>query len=437
MMVNLKKINFINFNFFKSTSAQNVYISLFFKILTSLMFLIMVPFSIRTMGAAQYGITAFFLTMHGSVSLLDSGFTYALGLLYTRRLVHDSESAKNVFFSAVPIYLFLALFAVFVFTLYKEKLSQLAFNTDAFSMEMFIFGFVLALTTIDSMVGTVLQAHEKINLIATGRFLLDLVKVAGVAFMALSGAAPGAIIWFILISIIVKLIFDSFYLFKIIPSINIKIILNKIDYAEIKQLLKFALPSVGIAICSLANSMLDKFLVSGKISSSAFTSYSFAVDLTSKSYFLMYAITNVVYPKLIKSHSLGQSPSKLIKIQSLSLVVICLIYYIPLSFFSSQITTLLIGKELVEPTATLIKLCSLSAVMYLCFTLVETYLYTTGSTLKCLLVYIIGIFSFIFLLDYFLKYYQIYGAAIAVSLMFLIMIVSSLLLILFNKKKVV
>lgn len=201
----------------------------------------MVPFSIRTMGAAQYGIAAFFLTMHASVSLLDSGFTYALGLLYTRRLVHDPETAKNVFFSAIPVYLCLAFFALLAFTLFRVKLSILAFNTEIYSSEMFVFGFVLALTTIDSMVGTVLQAHEKINLIATGRFLLDLVKVSGVAFMAISGANPSSIIWFILLSIATKLVFDSFYFFKIIPELKVRINLE-----EIRQMLRFALPSVAI-----------------------------------------------------------------------------------------------------------------------------------------------------------------------------------------------
>lgn len=424
-MVNFKKLVF-----FKSSSAQNVYISLFFKILTSLMFLVMVPFSIRTMGAETYGVAAFFLTMHASVSLLDSGFTYALGLQYTRRLVYDIESAKNVFFSAIPIYLTLAFAALIGFFLFREKLSQLAFNTDVYSVEMLVFGIILALTTLDSMLGTVLQAHEKINLIAAGRFLLDLVKVAGVAIMALMRFGPSSIVWFILLSTIVKLVFDLFYFLKIIPQIKIRL-----DYQEIRQILKFALPSVAVAICSLLISVMDKFLVSGKISSSAFTSYSFAYDLTTKSYFLMYAITSVIYPKLIKSHSMGIRSSKLIKIQLLSLAAITLAYYLPLAVFSGPITTLLLGSEFVEPTSTLIKLCSLSAVMYLSFTIVETYLNTTGLVFKNLLVYIIGIISFIFLLDYFVSHYQLYGVAVAVTIMFVIMIAAGLVLIFFNKKK--
>lgn len=424
-MVKINKLNF-----FKSVSAQNVYISLFFKILTSLMFLMMVPFSIRTMGAETYGIAAFFLTMHGSVSLIDSGFTYALGLQYTRRLVQDEKSAQEVFFSAIPIYLTLAVLALIGFTLFKEKLSVLAFNSEAYSGEMLVFGFILALTTLDSMLGTVLQAHEKINLIATGRFLLDLVKVAGVTVMAVARLSPNSIVWFILLSSVVKILFDLFYFLKIIPQIKINF-----NFTEVRLMLRFALPSVAIAICSLVISMMDKFLVSGKISSSAFTSYSFAYDLTTKAYFLMYAITSVIYPKLIKTHSLGLNPAKLIKIQLLSVVSIAVIYYIPLALFSVPITALLLGQQLIEPTSTLIKICSLSAVMYLCFTIVETYLNTTGSVLKTLLVYLIGILSFKFLLDFFVERYQLFGVAVAVSIMFFIMISSGLLLIFFGKKR--
>lgn len=424
-------VNVRSLNFFKSVSAQNVYISLFFKILTSLMFLVMVPFSIRTMGAETYGIAAFFLTMHGSVSLLDSGFTYALGLQYTRRLVHDQESAKDVFFSAIPIYLTLAFLALIGFILFKEKLSLLAFNTEAYSGEMLVFGFILALTTLDSMLGTVLQAHEKINLIATGRFLLDLVKVAGVTIMAVGKLSPSSIVWFILFSSVVKILFDLFYFLKIIPQIRIHL-----NIPEIRLLLRFALPSVAIAVCSLLISMLDKFLVSGKISSSAFTSYSFAYDLTTKAYFLMYAITSVVYPKLIKSHSLGLNPAKLIKIQFLSLIVIILSYYLPLAIFSSQITSLLLGESLLEPTSKLIKLCCISSVMYLCYSIVETYLNTTGAVLKNLLVYLIGIFSFVLFLDFFVQEYQLYGVPLAVIAMFFVMIAAALSLIAFQQKAV-
>lgn len=418
-----------NLNFFKSISAQNVYISLLFKILTSLMFLVMVPFSIRTMGTEAYGVAAFFLTMHGSVSLLDSGFTYALGLQYTRRLVQNPDSAKQVFFSAIPVYLGLAFLALLGFIIFREKLSVLAFGTADYSGEMLVFGFVVGLTALDSMLGTVLQAHEKINLIATGRFLLDLVKVAGVGLMAVLNLGPTSIVWFILLSSIVKIVYDFFYFRKFIPEVRIHL-----DFSEVKQMLKFALPSVAIAVCSLVMSMLDKFLVSGTISSSAFTSYSFAFDLTSKAYFLMYAITSVVYPKLIKSHSTGQNPANFIKIQLLSLLIIAVIYYLPLAVFSGPITALLLGNELIEPTATLIKLCSVSALLYLSFTIVETYLNTTGAVLKTLTVYIVGISSLIILMKHFVPKFQLYGVAISVALMFTVMIVVGLMLILFRRR---
>lgn len=435
MSLVFKKIeltSILNVNSLKSIAARNAALSVFLKVVTSLLFLIMVPLSIRTIGPDQYGVAAFFLTMQGSVSLLDSGFSYALGLLYTRRLVHDETQAKDILYAAVPVYLTLALFAFVVFCIFASDLSLLAFNTEVYKKEMMIFGLVLALTVLDSMLGTVLHAHEKIQLLVTGRFLLDLVKVAGLGYLILSRASASNIIWFILLSTVVKLIFDLICFRKIISVIRIRF-----DRRQISQILRYAIPSVGIAVCSLMNSMWDKFLVSGEISSSVFTSYSFAVDLTTKSYFLMYAITTVVYPKLIKTHSRGQNPFELIKVQIISLLAIGLCYYLPLSVFSADIIRLLIGEQFVATTGVLVRLCSLSAVMYLAFTIVETYLYTTGSILWCLGVYVFGILVFLSCLHYlmFVRDLQVYGAPLAVAFMFLVMIVSGVAVILYKKKQ--
>lgn len=433
-MVKAESKLLIWFNYFKtqskSVAARNIYISLVFKILTSILFLILVPYAIRSLGAEKYGIAAFFLTMHGYVSLLDSGFTYALGLQYTQKLVHSESEARDVFYSAVPVYLLLSLLAFLGFAIFRKDISQLAFASQNYSFEMFLFGFVLALSALDSMLSTVLQAHEKINLIATGRFLLDLVKVAGVALMGYMQFEPQTIIYFILLSVITKIIFDLFYFSKLLPEFKVKM-----DWGKTRDMLKLALPSVGIALCSLFMSMMDKFLVSGKISATAFTSYSFAYDLTTKAYFLVYAVTSVIYPKLIKNHSQGHSRSHLLKIQFLAVLLMALAYYLPLSLFAVPISSFLIGQELSVTTGILIQLCSLSAVLYLSFTVLESYLVSTGSVFKTLAVYVLGIFSFKLLLDYFIEKYQLIGVSLAVSSMFIIMILFGLILVLFTRKK--
>lgn len=433
-MVKAQSKLLIWFQYFKtqsgSVAARNIYISLIFKILTSFLFLILVPYAIRSLGAEKYGIAAFFLTMHGYVSLLDSGFTYALGLQYTQKLVHSEKDARDVFYSAVPVYLLLSLFAFLGFAVFRKEISILAFNTDTYSFEMFLFGFVLALSTLDSMLSTVLQAHEKINLIATGRFLLDLVKVVGVALMGYMQFAPQSIVYFILLSVVTKIIFDLFYFFKLLPEFKVKL-----DWLKTRAMLKLALPSVGIALCSLFMSMMDKFLVSGKISATAFTSYSFAYDLTTKAYFLVYAVTSVIYPKLIKNHSQGHSRSHLLKIQLLAVLLMTLGYYLPLSVLAVPISSFLIGEELSATTGILIQLCSVSAVLYLSFTVLESYLVSTGSVFKTLAIYILGIISFKLFLDYFIEKYQLIGVSLAVSSMFIIMILSGFAMLVVARKK--
>lgn len=414
----------------KSTAARNVYLSLAFKILTSVMFLILVPFAIRSLGPEKYGIAAFFLTMHGYVSLLDSGFTYALGLQYTQMLTQNEKDARDIFYSAVPIYLILSLLALLMITIFRREISVLAFNTESYSFDMFIFGIVLSLSTLDSMFSAVLQAHEKINLIASGRFLLDLVKVAGVALMGIFQLNPEYIIYFILLSVIIKLVYDLVCAKRLLRQIVIKV-----DLVIIRNMLKLALPTMGISLCSLYMSMMDKFLVSGRISSTAFTSYSFAYDLTTKAYFLVYAVTSVIYPKLIKTHSQGQSRSHLLKIQFLSVILMAISYYLPLSLFSQYIAETLIGKELSETTATLIRLCSISAILYLIFTVLESYLNSTGSVLKTLSVYLTGILSYKLLLNFYIDRYQLFGVSLAVSSMMLVMIFAGLFLVLIDRFK--
>jgi PST family polysaccharide transporter len=415
--------------YIKTVAAQNVAVSLTFKVLTSLLFLILVPYSIRTMGAESYGIAAFFLTMHGYVSLLDSGFSYALGLKYTRAIVNDPHEAQSILSAAIPLYLFISVLALIGFFLFRFQLSRMAFASEAYAFHMGLFGVVLAVTAIDSMLVTVMQGHEKISQIVVGRFILDLVKVAGVTGMAFFKLQPDMIVWFIVASSVLKFAFDL----RIFSALT-KIV-NSFDYKRTLEIFYLALPSIGIALCSLYMSMLDKFFVSGKISSSAFTSYSFAFDLTTKAYFLMYAITTVIYPKLIKTHSQGNSMFGLVRIQLFSLLGIVGVYYLPLFVFSDGVTRLLLGENLVEPTSTLIRFCCAIAILYLIFSIFENFLNARGAVLKTFIVYLCGLTAVSVSMGWLVEKFEIYGVPVAVLLMFSVMIAAALVASVFDVRR--
>jgi O-antigen/teichoic acid export membrane protein len=399
---------------FFNADFHNLSSAVVLKALTSLIYIILIPFAIGKMGTNNYGITVFFLTMHGYVTLFDTGITYAVNYLYTRELALDRTSADNVYYNSILIYLCLALFVFFATFALSEKLSVWAFNTTEYSTSFIIFGAILFFSVFDSLMTSVIQGHEKLMLVAISRFCLDVVKIIGVVVTAFGGVKPQDVVLFILAAVLVKLAVNAYSFSRLKISSRFQF-----DKKIILGILRLSLPSMGISACMLVALMTDKFLVSGKINPSAFAVYSVVIDLTSKVYFVYYSLTSVVYPKLIKNKTTGMSVRNLNYAQFAGILALIVIYYLPLNIFSDKIIGFFVHVD--ESVAPLLLLASLNAVLYLVTTVFETSLNSSAKMKMSLFAHISGVVALLSALHFLFSSYGAMGALISVTIMYLVM----------------
>lgn len=381
-------------DFFNLSSA------IFLKIIASVCYIILIPFAIEKIGPSKYGVVAFFLTIHGYVTLFDTGITYAVNYLYTKQLALDVKEAEKIHQCSLIIYASLAILVLALTSLFSDKLSMLAFGSLEYRSSFAIFGWILFLSIFDSAMTSVLQAHERLSLISLSRFLLDVVKIAGVVAVSLGWVRPAAIVEFIVVAVASKVGLNFFSFAKL----NIKFTL-KFDRQIILEILKMSLPAVGISACMLIALLTDKFLISGKISPAVFAAYSVVIDLTSKIYFVYYSLTTVVYPKLIKNKAAGKSVKKLRYIQYGGVVFMCLLYYLPLNIFSKEILSIFIKTD--GSIDVLLYLASVNSLLYLTATVGETALNSSAMMKRTFIAHACGVVVYLALLH---ALFNIFGA---------------------------
>lgn len=409
---------------------QSVVATAFFKAMSSLLFLVAIPFSITHLGESVYGVVAFFLTMHGYVSLLDTGFSYVVGLRYTRALVISESDGNKIISESMPIYIILAVIGLVVFAFLSKEISHAFFGTSAYSLSVALFGLVLALTVVDSIAVVILVAHEMLVRVSFHRFLLDLFKVVGLFVVAGFGLGVDSILIFLILAGVVKLVFDYLCVIKL----GVRFC-PKINFDEIRLNFLMAWPAITMAGLSLLMSMIDKFLVSGKLSSEAYASYSFAMDLTTRSYFLMYALAGTLYPVFIKKHASGESMKSLLKVWVMALTAIGVFYYLPLGWFAYPIVSFLVDAEFAEKSYALIRVCGLSAIFYLAFNIFENFLNSAGKIKWVMVSYLSGLGVFFLVHAKLMSDYGSYGVAWAVAIMFLTMLITVALTVGYLEKR--
>ncbi len=389
----------------KSDRRDNIIFSVFYKITTTLMYLIAIPLFIRARGEKEYSIIAIFLLIHGFVALIDAGFSYALGLRYMRAIATKNSIAKYIIDRGFSFYLSIAGIIFLLSIIYSKSMSNYFFLSPDHAVEMILYGLSISFLVMSSYFVVVLQAQEKISRINLHRFILDAVKSAGLLFVLFLSLNSHNYIYFVFTGSVLKLYLD-YKSFSKITDFN-----PTFDYQELKNNFQLGWMSMIISVLSLLLFAGDKLLVIQKLSKDNFGSYSFAFDLNVRAYFLIYAVYSTIYPVLIKKHATQENVGRILLFGLVSIFSISIFYYLPLSFFSSEIVTFFVDKNLSADTYVLIRIFSLAAIAYMVFGLTETYLNSLGYPHMVLFSYAIGTITFFSSAFYLVENYQAMGGA--------------------------
>lgn len=384
----------------------NLLSSIVFKILTSLVYLIAIPVFIRTRGESSYAIIAIFLTIHGFIALLDAGFSYALGYRYTRALAKSDPERHFIFDSGFSFYALLCAVIGVTGYFFLERISLFIFGSGIFHFEVYIFLISIMFLVLSSYFVIGLQAHEKLFHMNLDRFVLDLTKGLGLLIIIQIKTANTTFVYFLLVGSLLKLVMD-FYFFTRIHSFR-----PRLSMEQLKANLKIGWVSIITSILSFVLVMGDKVFVIEKISKDIFGSYSFAVDLNARAYFLIYAVFSTVYPIMIKAEATGRSMKKVLLLSFFGILGVTCIYYLPLFIFAKEIVKFFVDKNLNPIVITLIRIFGIAAVGYMVFGLTEIYLNSVGRAKYVLLCYIGAVVIFFFMISKMIESQGVVGAAI-------------------------
>lgn len=413
----------------KSLHFQNVAVPLVTKVLTSVLYIVVIPYAINRIGAQAYGIVAYFLMLHGYVSLFDSGFSYAFGLRYARSLAASDGRSVRIAEGSSSIYLVLSAVAFLTFFIFSHQLSQLFFSNDEHAYSVALFGITLALSVIDSFFVVMIQAHNQVRLINMNRFFLDAIKIASIFVLVWLGLPPDDILYGFILATLTKLVLDILVVKRMTGR---HFVVLKWFPNEWGENLSMAGGSLAVAGLSLLMSLADKTMVNRGLSSEQFAAYSFSFDLTQKSYFLMYAVVGATYPTLMKRYAMNRPAVDLIKINLIALSGITLFYYFPLAVFGGPVLAHFVKPDFAESTAAILPYSAFAAVLYLLFNVFETHLNAQGKIKKVMMIYTVGLITLTCGLYFLMPTLGMRGAALSVLAMFASMNVSVFLVMKFG-----
>lgn len=362
------------------------------KVIAFALYFIAIPPLVATKGAETYGIIAFIIAILGYSSLIDNGLTYTVQLKYVRALTSNAVDPERVVRVAIPIYAFITLLIFFAVAPNGAGLSQLIWNTDAYAQLAPAVATLLALQVAGALPAAVLLGHNRVTLVNVARLAADLLRVTGLLVAAAATDPIGTTIFFCILGSAIKFAID---LYNCNRLVGLRRILPLWSASETATLLKTAWIMWLIAAMSLVTLLYDKWFVSSNISPSDYAAYGISSDLTTKIYFVFYAISTALYTPLMRRYATEVSSKRLYYAYTSILILIAGAYYIPLSIWAEYILHAYVGREMADAGSNVVRILAANAVTYLIFNLMEMNLYARGKSHLVLPSYVAGIIALI------------------------------------------
>ncbi|MCC2624734.1 MAG: hypothetical protein K0R14_607 [Burkholderiales bacterium] len=368
---------------------------IFTRLIAIIAYAISVPFFIRHNSDASYGIVAIGFSLLSCSALFDLAIGYVLTLSLGRGLARSGNKNQQLVSGMISVYIYLAIATTVLILLI------LAILDITLSERIFYGGLAVLLPflAVSGVSAAVFQAYNDLTYINISRFSFEICKASALAISVLTMANYKFIGLILLVGAAARAVSDVLVLRKrtgyILKLISLKLARNYV------RLILVGSYSFGVALVSLLILIGDKLLIKTLISSEAVAYYSFAFDINSKAYLLMGAINTAVYTLILRNHAQGRPSHIHIRIGMLGILILAIIYYIPLMFFSFNIISWLVASTFAMNTAKLTSLMSCASLIYLIGGVYGNALSAMGGTRYSFYAHTIAI-GFYFILLFFL-----------------------------------
>jgi hypothetical protein len=346
------------------------------KLVVFVLYFLAIPVLVGTKGAEVYGVIAFLIALLGYSSLLDNGLTYTVQLRYVRALSTRMDTPERVVRVAIPIYILLASIVFATLAPSGAGLSNTIWRTDAYAYVGPGLALLLALQVAGSLPAAVLLSHNRVALVNVARLAADVFRVGGLVSAAFANDPIAISLGFFVAGSAAKLAIDLFNCNRLVGLRNLR---PAWSLSEMGAVLGTAWVMWLIAAMSLITLLYDKWFVSANISPADYAAYSIASDLTTKIYFVFYALSGAMYTPLMRRYATSGSSGRIYSIYISILAILATTYYMPLGVWSFELLNIYVGPEIAASGENPIRILAVSAVLYLFFNLMEMNLYARGS----------------------------------------------------------
>jgi O-antigen/teichoic acid export membrane protein len=386
------------------------------KIAVYILYFLAIPLFIKIHGQGAYGLVAFFSIMIGYTVLLENGLSYAVTWRYTRALAQGMTHPEKIIRASVPLYALLSAVSILLLIMFAETISILVWNKSDYILPIRLLGLGVGVLILDALPVSVLQSQNKLAILNLNRFIGDGIRVSALFFAIFVENPLLTVVIFLLFSALVRLILDCVACFR--ESLSWEIFRPIFSINEIISNIRIAPTMFGIAALSLVISLYDKIFIAEMLSESDFAYYAFASDLCTKAYIIFFAFSSAAYNTLIRRHATAGSLRGMMYAYAAALFVMGFGYYLPLSLYGHIVVSDFLGHDFSNHTMPLVKVLSVSSMLYLAFTVFEANLNAQGNIFSVLIAYAAGLTLLFAVAPCMVASYSVMGMGFALVLMF-------------------
>ncbi|MBE7440651.1 MAG: oligosaccharide flippase family protein [Spirochaetales bacterium] len=367
------------------------------RIISLALFFFTTPFFISRAGSEAYGRLTLLLLLFNFVGYLDLGTGYALHMRYTRALIRarSALSRYRMLSRATSFYYIMFWMAIVPVLIFSEEFSLLLFSSPDYSLHLKLVGICLGFMLLDSFLGAILKAHNRIYQTNIALFLFDVFRNAALLVGGLSQGNLLQLMYVITGGTLVK------FLYSLSSVIGTEKTLSwlwpQLNRRDFWLNFRFGLPVFGTSVLGIAIHNIDKIVIGKFLHLEGLGYYAIAADVNTKAWFLVFAINSSLYTVFVRRHSQQLTIRPLMLVSFSGIFLVSLFYYLPLSLWAEPLLTFWIDPEVTEHAAPLVRLHAIASILYLCTAVLYGLLQSQGKGQRLFWIYAFSALWLLFL----------------------------------------
>jgi O-antigen/teichoic acid export membrane protein len=379
----------VNFIRGKHQHARNLFAQVFCRFVTLGLFAISLPFFVARQGAAPYGVLALLLSIYSLLILLDLGVSYSVGLRIGRSLARNNGRESVIFARAIPLAAVLGAGVFIMLFLVAGPLSFLLYGSEQYAAAVRIFGGTVGIYLITSTPAAVVQIYHRVDWFNYSKLIMDVAKAAALVLGGMSAHPIQTAMWVLLCGAASKCAVDFLLANRLLG--HRARLTARVRRSDVYANIGLGIPMSVAGIVSIALTSGDRILVSRLYGAQALAHYSLAVDICSKAYFLVWAVTGTLYPLVIRHAASGRDVSPYRRAGLVAVAAVGILVYLPIGLLAYPAINWWLGPEMARGASFVTSVWALVAVIYLMTSVLQYQLQAKGRPNPLLGVNLVGV----------------------------------------------